>query len=358
MGSWQKRLDVNHNENNFDFLRLAAATMVLVSHQHALMGMAEPGLTGLYSLGEFGVCVFFVISGFLVTQSWLRDPHVLRFLAKRLLRIWPGLFAVTCVAALVVGPIVSDLDVRRYFSSPELREYFSSLELTHIDFALPGVFAHNPFPTTVNGSLWTIALEVHWYLLLAIAGLVGALRWRWMALCGIVAFAVYHFGVYHAETNPVRIHSREYGLFFLAGALLQLFRDGWVGRRALLVAGSLAIGAVLFATGWHVLAVLVSLPCLVIVTGETSTPFLRRFGRLGDLSYGVYVYAFMAQQTLVWKLGASGSFALDLLATIVVTFICAWLSWHLVEKRALSFKPAGLRSISKTYPATRLANLP
>jgi len=357
MGSWQKRLDVNHNENNFDFLRLAAATLVLVSHQHALMGMAEPGLTGLYSLGDLGVCVFFVISGFLVTQSWLRDPHVLRFLAKRLLRIWPGLFTVTCVAALVVGPIVSNLDVKSYFSSPELREYFSSLELTHINFGLPGVFPHNPFPTTVNGSLWTISLEVHWYLLLAIAGLVGALRWRWVALCGVVAFAVYYFGIYHAETNAVRIHSREYGLFFLAGALLQLFRDGWAGRRALLVVGSLAIGAVLFATGWHVLAVLVALPCLVIATGVTSTPILRRFGRFGDLSYGVYIYAFMVQQTLVWKFGASGSFALDLLATIVVTFIFAWLSWHLVEKRALSFKPVGLRPLSKAYLETRVVNL-
>ncbi|WP_081896682.1 MULTISPECIES: acyltransferase family protein [Burkholderia] len=335
------------NENNFDFLRLFAASMVLFSHQHALMG--RPGIdTGLgerFGLGGLGVCIFFIVSGYLVTQSWLRDPNAFRFLAKRFLRIWPGLFIVTCIAALLVGPIVSGLDVKNYFSSPGLREYFGNLRVIGGGTSyLPDVFTHNPFPRAVNGSLWTIPVEVHWYLVLVVAAVAGALRWRWIALFGIVGLAIYHFGVYHGETNPVRNWSREYGLFFLAGALLQLFRDWWADRQVLLIVGSLTVGTALFMLGWHVLGVLVAMPCLVIFTGEASTPFLRRFGRFGDLSYGVYIYAFIVQQTLIWKFGASGSFTLHLLSTVVVTFICAWLSWHLVEKRALSFKPSRIRS--------------
>jgi len=334
---------VNHNENNFDFLRIAAAIMVLVSHQYALMGRPEIGLNGRFSLGGIGVCIFFIVSGYLVTQSWLRDPNLLRFFVKRFLRIWPGLFVVTCVAALFVGPMVSGLDVGGYFSDPEWQKYFRNLRLFSINYNLPDVFTYNPFPRAVNGSLWTIPIEVHWYLVLAIAGLMGALRWRWIALCGVVGLAIYHFGIYQGDANPVRNWSREYGLFFLSGALLQLFRDWWADRQVLLMIGSLVAGTVLFMIGWHVLGVLVAMPCLIIFTGEASTPFLRQFGRFGDISYGVYIYAFVVQQTLVWKFGASGSFVLHLLATTVVTLICAWLSWHLIEKRALSFKPSRKR---------------
>lgn len=331
---------MDYKKNNFDFLRLVAAAMVLLSHQRVLMGMPDIGLDKHFSLGSLGVCIFFIISGYLVTQSWQRDPNALRFLTRRFLRIWPGLFMVTCAAALIVGPIASSLDAKSYFSSPELHEYFRALRLTQMRLRLPGVFTLNPYPRIVNGSLWTIPLEVHWYLVLAIAGLLGILRWRWLALIVVASFAIYHFCTYHGDRN----RWNEYGLFFLAGALLSLFRDRWAERSVALVTITLTIGALLFMSGWDVLGVLIAMPGLVIFTGEASTPFLRRFGRFGDLSYGIYIYAFMVQQTLIWKFGVSGSFAYHLLSAVVVTFICAWLSWHLVEKPALSFKPSRKRA--------------
>lgn len=315
--------------------------MVFVSHQHALMGQPEidVGLGGFFGLGGLGVCIFFVISGYLVTQSWMRDPNVFRFSVKRILRIWPGLFVVTCIAALIVGPITSTLGAADYFSAPEFLEYFKVLRLTGVSYNLPGVFSSNPFPKAVNGSLWTIPLEVHWYLILAIAGAIGALRWRWIALLGIIGLAVYHFGIYRGETNPDRNWSREYGLFFCFGVLLQLFNDWWGRRRIFVVASAFILGGCLFVTGWHVLGVMIAMPFFIISVGESSTPVLRKFGRFGDISYGVYIYAFMVQQTLIWIFGVSGSFFLHLSATIVVTFACAWLSWHCIEKRALSLKP-------------------
>lgn len=315
--------------------------MVLVSHQFALMGLPKIGPDSSFFPESLGVSIFFIISGYLVTQSWKRDPHIFRFLVRRLLRIWPGLFVATCVAALIIGPLVSSTDAKDYFSSPELREYFLTLRLTQAKFDLPGVFIHNPFPRAVNGSLWTIPLEVHWYLVLALAGLLGVLRWRWLALAGFVGLAVYHFGIYHAETNPVRNWTREYGLFFLAGTLLALFHDERVRYRHAYRIATLIVGALLFVAGGHILGILTATSSLIVDIGEASTPILRQFGRFGDLSYGVYIYAFMVQQTLIARFGTSGSFALHLLASSVVTFICAWLSWHLVEKQALSLKPFG-----------------
>src|ERR1700737_633890 len=81
--------------NNFDFLRIFAASLVLISHQHALTGHSEPNVYPGISLGGFGVLLFFSISGFLVSQSWRQDPNAWRFLVKRFLRIWPGLTVVT-----------------------------------------------------------------------------------------------------------------------------------------------------------------------------------------------------------------------------------------------------------------------
>lgn len=78
-----QKISTTEHTNNFDFIRLAAALMVLVSHQFALQGLSEPVLKGLHSLGGVGVLVFFSISGYLVAQSWLNDPHWLRFATKR-----------------------------------------------------------------------------------------------------------------------------------------------------------------------------------------------------------------------------------------------------------------------------------
>ena len=144
--------------NNFDALRIAAAFSVLLSHQYALCGLKEPVVFGVMSLGTLGVLVFFSISGFLVSQSWRQDPHLARFLAKRWLRIWPGLAAFTVLSACVLGPIVSTLSWRSYYSDVEFYAYFESLKLFTIQYGLPGVFDNNIAPKAVNGSLWTCLL--------------------------------------------------------------------------------------------------------------------------------------------------------------------------------------------------------
>ena len=101
----------NDFPNNFDFIRLVAALLVLVSHQFALQGLPEPGVQGLYSLGGLGVLVFFSISGYLVAQSWLNDPHWLRFAARRLLRIVPGLLVVMVACTFILGPVLTHLSL-------------------------------------------------------------------------------------------------------------------------------------------------------------------------------------------------------------------------------------------------------
>lgn len=320
--------------NNFDFLRICAAFLVLVSHQFPLTGRYPgPWLFGV-SLGTFAVLIFFSISGFLVSQSWRIDPNAIRFLAKRFLRIWPGLAVVVLLAAFVLGPLVSTLDVRSYFSHPELRDYLHNLKVMTINYALPGVFESNSYPRAVNGSLWTIPLEVGCYLVLLMIGWPGLLKKRWAVLLGTILFGVYYFG-FAFDPNQYQYH---FALYFFAGVCLDLYRHAWEEHPERLLKAALAISIAFYLFGASAVALLFLVPGLVIYIGTRSTPVLRRFGRYGDVSYGVYIYAFPVQQTLLWMVGKDFPFAAGLAIAAVVTVACAFLSWHLVEHPALRLK--------------------
>lgn len=324
-----------HRLNNFDFLRILAAFLVLVSHQFALNRLPEPAVFNM-SLGTFAVLVFFSISGFLVSQSWRQDPNGLRFLVKRFLRIWPGLTVVTLVAAFVLGPLVSTLDAHSYFSHPQVLDFLRNLKVVTIRYFLPGVFETNPYPRAVNGSLWTIPIEVRCYLVLFALGCLGLMRWKWLVALGTLAFGIYYFGVVRDPES----HQYHFALYFFFGACLDLYRRHWEGREWRLLAAAAAIFTALYLSGAERVALLFLLPVAVVCVGTQSCRVLNSFGRYGDISYGIYIYAFPVQQTVLWIGGKELPFAAGLGLAAGVTVLCAYLSWHLVEAPALRLKPS------------------
>lgn len=326
-----------HKDNNFDFLRVAAAAAVLVSHQYALSGLAEP-ITPVGSWGGIGVLVFFSISGYLVAGSWCHDPSMWRFAARRLLRIWPGL-AVACVlVTLVFGTATSTLGACAYVASPATWEYFRVLDLWEFKSHLPGVFAGNPVPESVNGSLWTIPYEIRCYLALAIVGLVGLMRRYWLLPLAFLAFASWFFFLFKTGYDqPIRMHLQMAVVFFCAASLYQL-RGYWLQRR--LLAWFLVVGVItiLWFGGWQEIAFTLGLPMVVVLFGCGSLPVLRRTGRFGDVSYGLYIYAYPVQQALISLSGNRLPVGTGVVASAMVTLVLAWLSWRLVEQPALRLK--------------------
>lgn len=339
-----------HRLNNFDLIRILAALCVLVSHQHALTGLPEPSVLHAESLGGLGVIVFFSISGFLVAQSWDGDPHLWRFAVRRLLRVWPGLAVVTLLTALLLGPWVASLPPHQYFSQPELLSFAWNLVFDLRD-RLPLQFTGSALPAAVNSSLWTIPLELKCYLALAVVGFVGLLRYRALLpiLTTLAALLTYLVGepIYrkHPEMVQLRldqVYLLHFGLYFFAGASLRQLRFESLSRWSLLlvVAGMWSLGGVALTLGSPLLTLWLLIPISVVLAGQASTPYLRRAGRFGDLSYGLYIYAFPVQQTLIWQLRDRLSWGLLLALTIVTTAMLAFTSWHLVEKWALRLKPS------------------
>ncbi|WP_226858228.1 acyltransferase family protein [Diaphorobacter aerolatus] len=200
---------LDHRFNNFDALRLVAALLVIWSHQFSVMGRPVPLILNGNEPGAVGVVLFFAISGYLVTGSWLADPHVLRFTRRRVLRIWPGLCVAVLGCALILGPLATTLPLAQYLRSPVTWDYFSNLWL-QTKYVLPGVFETNPLPNGVNGPIWTIPLEVTCYLGLAVLGVFQVTRTRWFAPFAFLLLAAFFHWRYSPAPDSHRPNGHRY----------------------------------------------------------------------------------------------------------------------------------------------------
>ncbi len=337
------------HHNNLTALRWFAAGLVLYGHAFVFLGLPEPLFLQWVPMGPLGVYIFFAISGYLVAQSWERDPHVLRFLAKRALRIFPGLAVCTLLSVLVLGPLLTTLDAGTYWRNEHTRGYLTNMAL-YITYHLPGVFANNRLPHAVNGSLWSLPVEFFMYLLLAFLGLLAAafkavsnrlLAWTLgvMALVFMLLAALWAgttteaLVIYRTDLRQVAMC----GVYFLVGASLFCFKLNkyfTLSNVLLALVLWLCLGV---QPHWFAMAAWVVLPFVVLAFGLARQPWLVRM-HARDYSYGIYIYAFPVQQTLVsfWPEMALPAY---LLSTLVITVALAALSWHFVEKPALKLKP-------------------
>ncbi len=345
--SFKQATDVRRN--NFDFLRFFLASLVILSHSYPLVlgdNREEPlqRLTrGQTTFGGVAVAFFFVISGFLITHSWLHSRSPLDYLKKRVLRIYPGWTAALLFGFLIVGPL-SGGHFFSYVRQFGTYEYFKPLLLHSGSDRLPGVFAHNPFAGVVNGSLWTIRYEFLCYLMVAALGLLGLYRSRLWVLALFVASLLY-------ESVPaiprLNLNLRYFGpmeslpsllSFYLAGMTFYFFRDV-IPRSRLLFAGSLLLLALSVIPSQLALALPICGTYALLYAAVSSTFNLHEFGRRRDISYGIYLYAFPVQQMLIQGLPAARHPVVLFLIAWPLTCLLAALSWHLVEKPFLRLKP-------------------
>jgi len=328
------------HSDNLTALRLLAACMVLYGHGFVFLGLPEPMFMQWLPLGPLGVYIFFSISGYLVAQSWERDPSVLRFLIRRALRIFPALFVCTVLSVLVLGPLLTEVTQAEYWKSEHTRGYFTNLYL-YITYYLPGVFTHNKLPNAVNGSLWSLPVEFAMYLLIVIIGFVRAPKWGvlaaalvFMALSAGWAFQATEMLVYY------RTDMRQlvlFGVYFFVGACISQFK---VDRFFNLTYALAAVIVWLALSRWMVVFIMASwvfLPFIVLAFGtEKNSPLARVTP--WDFSYGIYIYAFPIQQTIVY-LFPKIDFLTYFGSTFVITVALAAVSWLFVEKPALKLKP-------------------
>lgn len=336
-------------DNNFNLIRIFAALAVLVSHSYPLSlggNAAQPLSSSLgITLGDVAVDIFFFTSGFLVTASLLARRSVGEFLRARVLRIYPALWVMLVLVVCCLGPALSTLPASRYWSDTQTLEYLvrDALLFTGIRYPLPGLFAANPYPNAVNGSLWTLLYEVRLYIALALAW--AALRWMAADSRSLFRRAAVAVAVLSCAAQLLLqwrgIHgwaSIRLSSFFFCGAAFQVLRErvvlrpAWLALTLGLLGGAALWGHRPFAVAYELL-----LGWLVLHLAYLPSGTIRRFNALGDYSYGVYIYAFPVQQTLAYLLPRIGVASM-MLASAAVTLAFAACSWHWVERPALALK--------------------
>lgn len=331
-------------QNNFDFLRILFAVFVLITHAYMFTGISDCDWLCQLSGGQtyftdIGVKGFFIISGYLVYQSMQRSSSVIDFLWRRILRIYPGMLVVLMLSVLL-GWLMYE-GIVPYWTNKSVWTYVPyNLSLYVKQTVIEGVFQSNPHNATINGSLWTIAYEFAFYLLLSLLFI-----WRQQRLLlGSVLMFLFAFvvclGIVYGE-QLLRFgwvlnayHVVQFGAAFLAGSVLAHF--GWLLplRHIGWLLAAVAVLLTSFWLHWYSWAGYFLLPVAVLLAGQHYSVWLNWLPqKLGDISYGVYIYGSPVQQTLVYFYQPSHSWLF--LFSLPITLLLGWLSWRWIEKPAL-----------------------
>lgn len=302
--SLTSKLPRSREADNFGIIRLAASIVVVYGHSFPLSGSPSLVLLG-NSIEALAVKVFFVVSGYLITQSWIFDPNIFRYFLKRALRIFPALIVVVIATAIVLGPVLTVLSLNNYFQSNLFFQYFSNMYLYPV-YSLPGVFLKNIYPMAVNGSLWSLPVE---FLMYIIVPIILQMRSKFI-IAGITVMLVC------ASVIMLRVPGAQSGMdivvfgsslrsaldvapFFLIGSGLRSIMS-WL-RPNIQIAMMMASFAMLVPPNilYQELALYIVLPYMVIAFAFAKPARFAFVERMGDLSYGTYLFSFPLQQIVI-----------------------------------------------------------
>lgn len=333
-------------KNNFDFLRFLFAIFVVISHSYPLSGNNESFqwiyqiTNGQIVLARLGLDGFFIISGYFIYQSLQRSSSLLNYYKKRFLRLFPALFFVLLLT-LILAPFVYQGDIT-FWKHPQVLTYLpNNLSLYNFQPVIIGIFDNNPYHS-INGSLWTIRYEFSLYITLSLLYFFRnnkMLKKQLLLFCFIGLLIIYNFFLFRFAGSKVLgmigYEILDLGTFFVCGSVLAAFEFEKINKKWVLpIVVLLSIVSIyldFYSNIKHI-----ALPMIILLAGFTPLPFFSTFGKIGDMSYGIYIYSFPVQQTLMYF------FEFNLyelmIWSLIISIIFGYLSWHLIEKRALSYK--------------------
>lgn len=314
---------------------------------------------GNLSFAYLGLSGFFSISGYLIYKSLLRSNDLYEYFSKRILRIFPA-FIVVLTISVIAGSIISSYSLKDYFSQKSTYTYvFHNLLLFfhNPQYVLVDVFNTNP-NLAVNGSIWSISYEFFFYVLVSFLYTLRKKKFVVPLIIGIAFFSLFLVNFFYSDyvsiyLNPLfkrdlrlsKIYSVPFtsllssavirwGLFFTAGCLLASIDLGQYKNKVIPSISFILI--VVFArVQFFQLLQYILLPTFVISFGVLKTAGISGLNKkIGDLSYGIYLWGFPIQQVLVFY------FKLNYVAlmcfSIPISALLGFISWHLIETKALN----------------------
>ena len=349
----------NPRANSIGFVRWLMAFMVIFSHAGPLAGFYGGQDLGTQfsteqSLGGVAVCGFFFLSGFLISKSRMGSASTPRFFWRRIMRIIPAWWATLLVVAFVFGPIAWIREagtIDGYFNAVidnPLTYFVNNMFLILNQPSIAGMGTSIPFYTIHggfewNGSAWTLAFEFAAYIVVGVLGMIGALRHRIVG--GVVAVIIIIFATFQwlrvGELNQASFVFSDFRLLLLLapfafGMLFALFGDKIPLDDRLAVA-AITIALFTYAKGgWLVFGQYAF--CYFLIWFAIRATKLQRWEKFGDFSYGIYIIAWPLMQFAAYFGLQNQGWIVYHLVIVIGCHIYAYLSWHLIEKPAMSLK--------------------
>ncbi|WNM27807.1 acyltransferase [Demequina capsici] len=341
--------EMNSRSNSIGFIRLVAATAVIIGHSFPAGGFSEWDITLVWTNNQAGLArtsvdVFFILSGFLIAQSFARTSSVWVFAWHRFLRIYPAFWTVLVVTGFVVAPLSASVIGWEYMT-------MSAPLITGVKGFIPGVLENAPL-AGINDSLWTLPWELRAYVLIGALGALSILRkwpvlalflgsWAWMTFDIISASGSESFSTIN---SGVRLFT-----FFLAGTLFYLLREQIVMKLHVFIMSATvlvtALVAGLFivdsAGGLFYIVAPVPLAYCTFWLAINLPNWFRQINSSYDYSYGIYIYGTLILNILA-AAGLNNNWFLYVGIDLVATLVLAALSWHFIERPALSLKSVRL----------------
>ncbi|MFA5044950.1 MAG: acyltransferase [Paludibacter sp.] len=331
-------------QNNFNFLRFYFAFIVVVGH---LIGISKVGIFQPY-LKYFNtyisVTAFFCISGFLITNSYLNTSSLKNYLKKRAARLLPAYIFVVIISSLFLS-LLSRYSFADYFTHPQLFKYLGA-NLSFLNFiqpCLPGVFLRDGLSCDVNGALWTLKIEVSFYLTIPILlYVISKVRRKYILLIAIYLLSVlYKYSLEHlSEITGNGLYlmlSRQlpgFLSYFACGIALYYYQEFFLRNKKWLLILGFLVYVFEVKMGLEILTPVAL--SIIIFTFAFSFEKLNSFAKHGDISYGIYIYHCGIIKVAV-DLGFFEKYnpIIVALAIIILVILAGFTSWHLLEKRFL-----------------------
>lgn len=367
--------DKDLRTNSVDALRLGLAVLVILSHAYPLSGRLNEPLAvwsqGQTSLGEVAVAGFFALSGYLITRSYEKSASLPRYLWHRALRVFPGLWVCLLITAFILAPVFaqqSGMSLQTLWSAPDgpIAYIIANWGINIRQWGIAGLPVGIPYPHALDGSLWSLWVEFRCYLVLAALGALGVVhhaRWLVPVITALLLAALVTTlidptiltgsltgKIYWSLMDSTPLNLELYTCFFVGAT-------AYIYRRHLLLSPLVALGAFVgfvlmapTALGPISAALLLSYGMLTVGfrVGVGTASKLRR---IGDISYGTYIYAFPVQQLLAQFGLAALPVWIYMFCGVIVTLPIAYMSYRLVEAPSLRLKSLGMRKAPKAARA-------
>lgn len=354
--------------NNFSFLRLVFASLVILSHSFELVDGNRhrellTSLFGTLSFGEFAVDGFFLLSGYLIVQSWLSQPQPLLFVRKRVLRIYPAFIVCSIFCALIVGPLASS--AVDYFSQFQVAKFIAG------SFVLNRPLIPPVFIGQVNGAMWTIQFEFLCYLSVLLFGVLSLFKKRFFWLLSAIILTLLFINV--TTVNYVVIHLTQHlsnhttsyilfysnqfirlAMFFFVGGSFYLYKEFVPFNRTLACLSLLTLFALMFNKYCAEVALAFFGGYILFFIAFTKFTTIDPFRKLPDISYGLYLYSWPVQKLIIWYIVGISPWLVFVL-TFLISACLGTLSWYGIEKPFLKLKYINnKRSAARLQPNTVL----